>query len=348
MKKIWLAALILMSLLLTAVPLTAAAESDAGSAYSDVSGQWFTDAVTKYGYPEVFSDGSGAFRPGSDITRIEFARLLHRALGIQINYFAAPDVRDSFADMESTDTGAGELTDLVTAGIIEPGGSFTPDAPLIREEMIHWTMNALNYKTDGSYPMLMYMPAPFDDDSEISDAYKSEIYSSVVVGLVKGRGDNMLYPQDSATRAEAVTIVSRLMALLGSYLSDVDVTAAARLADDGVLTMSLTIRNNTAQEITLHHTSGQKFDFKLFDAEGNNLYTWSADKQFIALINETDIGPGEEIVFSDTLDSAAYEALDQAAKMTAYIVGTSEDFTIDADGYEAVIEMNSVGQSELS
>jgi hypothetical protein len=101
--------------------------------------------------------------------------------------------------------------------------------------------------------------------------------------------------------------------------------------------MSLTILNNTDKEITLSHTSGQKFDFQLFDAGGNNLYTWSADKQFMALMNETSIGPGEEIVFSDTLDSAANEAAGRAASMTAYIVGTSEDFTIDADGYTAAI-----------
>ena len=147
----------------------------------------------------------------------------------------------------------------------------------------------------------------------------------------------MLFPKDGATRAEAVTIVSNLMTLLDSYKSVVQTTASAWLVKDGSLTMSLTIRNNTDKAVAISHTSGQKYDFKLFDAGGNNLYTWSADKMFMALVNKTKIGPGEEIVFSDTLNSEAYGAVKQAISMKAYIVGTSDDFTIGTDGYAAVI-----------
>ena len=270
MKKISLAAFILTSLLLMAVPLTAFAQSGTGNAYSDLSGKWFADAAAKYGYTEVFSDGSGKFYGDRDITRIEFVRLLHGALDININYFAAPDVKEYFNDMENTATGANELIDLATAGIIERGGSFEPDKPLVREEMIHWVMNALNYKTNGNYPIPMVKPVPFSDDGEISDTYRGEIYSSVVLKLISGRGNHMLFPKDSATRAEAVTIVSNFMTLLESDKSLVHTTASAQLAGDGSLTMSLTIRNNTDKAITIHHTSGQKYDFKLFDAAGNN------------------------------------------------------------------------------
>ncbi|HWQ76306.1 MAG TPA: BsuPI-related putative proteinase inhibitor [Syntrophomonas sp.] len=336
MKKILLAVFIL-TLILTAVPLTAFAQSDTGSVYSDISGKWFADAAAKHGYTEIFSDGSGKFSPDREITRIEFVRLLHKALGISINYFAAPDVKDYFDDMDNTGAGANELIDLATTGIVESGGSFDPDKSLDRDLMIHWIMNALKYKTDGNYPIPMVKPVPFNDDGEITDAYRGEIYSSVVLKLVNGRGDNMLYPKNGATRAEAVTIVSRLMTLLDSYQSAVDVTASAQLAGDGSLTMSLTIRNNTDKAVAISHTSGQKYDFKLFDAKSDNLYTWSADKMFAAFINETVIGPGEEIVFSDTLDSEAYGAMKQAVSMKAYIVGTSDDFTIDINGYAAEI-----------
>ena len=337
MKKILCTALILTSLLLTSMPLTALAQSDTGSAYSDISGKWFTDAAAKYGYPEIFPDGSGKFSPDRKITRIEFVRLLHKALGISINYFAAPDVKDYFDGMENTDPGANALIDLAIAGIVERSGAFNPDKPLDRDLMVHWVMNALKYETDGKYPIPMVKPVPFKDDSEISDAYRGEIYSSVVLKLVSGRGNNLLFPKDGATRAEAVTIVSKLVALLDSYNSAVQITASAEPVKDGSLTMSLTIRNNTGKAIAINHTSGQKYDYKLFDAEGGNLYTWSADKMFIALVNKTEIGPGEEIVFSDTLDSEAYAAVKQAVSMKAYIVGTSEDFTVDTDGYTAVI-----------
>ena len=60
--------------------------------------------------------------------------------------------------MKNSDTGAGALIDLVTAGIVDKGGAFGPDKQLDRELMIHWIMNALDYKTGGSYPIPMVKP----------------------------------------------------------------------------------------------------------------------------------------------------------------------------------------------
>lgn len=337
MKRILFVVFILTSLLLTTMVPTAFAGSDPGSVYDDISGKWFADAATKYGYPEIFSDGSGKFSPDREITRIEFVKLLHKALGISVNYLAAPDVQDHFDDMENKDAGANELIDLVTTGIVEAGGSFHPDAPLDREVMIHWIMSALQYETHGNYFMPMIMPAPFSDDAEIQDAYRSEVYSAVVLKLVKGRGNDMLFPKAGATRAEAVTIVSNFMALLDSYQSVVQVTASALPGKDASLTMSLTIHNGTDETVAIHHTSGQKYDFQLFDAEGDPLYTWSADKMFMQLVSETEIEPGEEVVFSETLDSETYGAMKQAVSMRAYLIGTSDDFIIDTDGYVAEI-----------
>ncbi len=338
MKKKLLTIFIITSMLLTALPLTVFAQSDFKDNYADISGKWYADAAAKYGYPEVFSDGRGSFYADRDITRMEFVRLMHRALNIQINYFAAPDVTDSFDDMQNTDVWANELIDLVTTGIVESGGNFNPNKSLLREEMIHWIMNAVNYKTNGQYPIPMVKPVPFNDDAQIADDFRGEIYSSVVLKLVNGRGGNMLFPKDGATRAEAVTIVSRLTSLLDSYGSEVVVSASAAFADDGALAMSLTIRNNTDEPIVISHTSGQKYDFKLFDASGSNVYTWSADKMFIMLMNETSIAAGEEMVFSDTIDSGTNHLISSAVTLSAYIVGTSDDFTVESNGYTAEIE----------
>ncbi len=338
MKRIGFKVFAVAALLLAAMPLTALARPDPGSLYSDISDTWFTDAAAQYGYPEIFSDGSGKFHPAQEITRVEFVRLLHRALDININYFVAPDIKDSFDDMENTDVGANELIDLAAVGIVEGGGSFRPGDSLTREEMIHWVMSGLNYKTDGSYPIPKIKPVPFGDDSDISDAYRSEIYTAAVLDLVSGRGNHMLFPKACATRGETVTVVSRLRMLLDGIQSSVSVSAAAQLNDDGSLTMALTIRNHTDQTVTIHHASGQKYDFRLFDAQGENLYTWSSDKMFAAVTGTTEIKPGEETVFSDTLDSGAYEAVKQAVSMQATIVGTSDDFSIDPEGYTAVLE----------
>ncbi|HWP79990.1 MAG TPA: BsuPI-related putative proteinase inhibitor [Candidatus Acidoferrum sp.] len=337
MKTGKIIALLLAALMLAAVPLSVMAQSDLKDGYTDIAGKWFEEAARQYGYAEIFSDGSGKFSPDSKITRMEFARLLHKALSIHINYFAAPDIADSFDDMTNADAGAGELIDLVTTGIVEAGGAFEPAAPLTRETMVHWVMRAFEYKTGGEYAIPYIYPMPFDDDADITEAYKSEIRTAVVLRFIGGRGGNMLFPKDGATRAEAVTVVSRLMAALENFAKGVEVNAAARLDENGALTMSLTLRNHTEKPVVIHHTSGQKYDFQLFDAEGKNLYTWSADKMFIMALTVTELAPGEELVFSDALDSEAFPAVKEAVSMRAYLTGTSDDFAVDRTGYAAQI-----------
>jgi hypothetical protein len=336
MKKFLLIMFVISSVLLASVPMTALAQSSTGTGYSDISAQWFTDAAAKYGYTEIFSDGSGKFYPNKDITRIEFVRQLHQALGISINYFAAPDVSKDFSDMKNTDIGAGDLIDLVTAGIVESGGSFNPNKPLDRDLMVHWILQALLYETDSKYPIPKVKPVPFKDDADIADAYRGEVYSSVVLKLVYGRGDNMLFPRDGATRAEAATMVMRLTALLDNYKAKVSVTAFAS-NNNGTLKMTLNVLNATDKTVTINHTSGMKYDFKLFDGNGNNIYTWSADKSFAAVMGATVLKPGESILFSDTLDSSVFLSINSAVQLKAYLIGTSTDFTIDENGYMADI-----------
>lgn len=338
MKKLLSLLLCIIAAVTLAVP--AAAEESAlpvlisantGYTYTDLDADWYRDAVKTFGYPEIFGE-SEQFLPRKTITRMEFARLLHRALGININYFAATDIAEHFDDVKNDDIGASQLYDLVTAGIVTPGGSFGPDAPLTREVMVHWAIKALDYATGGDYAMILIMPEPFDDDDQIADEYKNDIVKAVILGLIKGRGDNMLFPKDGATRAEAVTVVSRLVNLIDSLTQKGVEVFASAAETDGALEMTLTIVNNTSETVTIEHTSGQKYDFQIFDAEGETLYTWSANKMFMQMLGTTEIAAGESLTFTDTLSAAEYAAIkDKAVELRAYIVGTA-DF-IDPNGY---------------
>jgi hypothetical protein len=327
-----LAALLVIVALLGILPVAAAAQPS----YKDIDGAWYTEDVRRYGDPDIFDDGSGKFRPDARITRIEFVRLLHSALDISINYITAPNIADSFDDMKNSNVGASELADLVAAGIVEKGGSFRPNQALDREVMIHWIIETLDYKTGGNYAVIKMMPEPFDDNDQISIAYVNDIITARLLNLVNGRGGNRLFPKEGATRAEAVTVVSRLVALVDSLISRVDITASATV-QNGTLKMTLTLTNNMKKTVTIDHSSGQKYDFKLFDKDGNNLYTWSADKMFMAVMGSYDLMPGDSITYSETLSLDDYPDLKSATTMTAYLVGTSENFTIDENGYSTEI-----------
>jgi hypothetical protein len=296
--------------------------------YNDLTAEWYRASAEKYGYPEIFSD-NGHFHPNQPITRMEFARMLHKALDIEMNYFAPIDIGEYYSDVDNEEAGASELYDLVTTGIVDASDSFGPEQPLSREIMIHYLMNALRYVTDGNYYVVMMMPAPFDDDASINEAYKNDV--------IEGRGSNRLNPKDSATRAEAVVLADRLVELEADLVPEVKVTPAA-VEDNGVLRMRLVIENTGDAAVTINHSSGQKYDFKVLNDDGETLYTWSADKNFIAAMTGTEIEAGGKAEFSEELDSEAYGRIrEEAAFVVAYIVGSSNDFSIEPDGYTAEI-----------
>lgn len=342
MKKTALTLILVLAMLLTSLPTAAFAEEPSepllimptiAKSYPDILGTWYESEVTQYGYPEIFADSDGLFHGSQSITRMEFARALHKALGIEINYFAATDIADYFNDVKKEDLGSGALYDLVTVGIIEKADNFQPNQTLQRQEMIHLIINALNYVTEGKYAVILMMPVPFNDDSQTKEEYQANVITAVLLKLIYGRGENMLYPTAPALRAEAVTVISRLVTLLESYNPRLDAVAAMQVADN-TLRMSLTLHNNTDKAITIEHSSSQKYDFQLVDAEGTILYTWSADRSFLQMLCTTKIAANETIEFSEVLPAETYNNIKaNVTGIRAFLTGSSVDATINPDGY---------------
>ncbi len=347
MKKIILLLILIFSLLISTSSVIAAETTDNSqttaieqSKYQDISGCWFENSVEKYGYPDIFANSNQMFYPNNKITKMEFVRMLHQALNININYFAATNISDYFNDVDNGDIGASELYDLVTSGIVDKENSFGPDEQLDRDEMVHYIINALDYVTNGEYAMILIMPVPFADDAQINTYYKNDIVKAVVLKIINGRGNNMLYPNQGATRAEAVTVVDRLVTLLDDFNTDVAVETTATETNNG-LQMTLAITNNSDTTITIDHSSGQKYDFDLLDAQGETLYCWSADKAFMMMMTTTQIAPGEKIEFTEVLDNQTYQPIKaKVNSVKVYIIGTSQDFTINSNGYTAIFTVN--------
>lgn len=312
-------------------------QSPDNKVYNDLSADWYRASAEKYGYPEIFAS-DGHFYPDKAITRMEFARMLHKALEININYFAPTDIGEYFSDVTNKDEGADVLYDLAVSGIVDDKGRFRPEEELSREDMIHYVINALKYVTDGQYALIKMMPAPFDDDAAIRDDYRNDIIEAVLLKLIKGRGENMLYPKESATRAEAAVVTDRLVELKERLVPDVKVSVSAK-EENGRLKMSLTIANTGDTDVTINHNSGQKFDFVVLGSDDEVLYTWSDDKFFTMALTSTVIGAGKNAEFTAEIDSETYKAIkDKATFVKAYIVGSSDDFDISSYGYVTEIK----------
>lgn len=331
--------ILIISVIILPVNAIQASESQVKTAtadvasYKDVQGQWFEKWAEVYGYTEVFSSGDNCFNPNQSITRMEFAQMLHRVLGISIKYFAATDISEYYNDVKGSDKGSNELYDLVTCGIIDTKKSFRPNEKLDRDEMIHFIMNALYYSVGNSYAIADADIKKFADDSEIKTDYMNDVYHSAILGLINGRGNSMVNPQEDTTRAEAVTIAGRLTELLNQVKTSVSATASAS-EENGELILNLSIKNNTDRTVTIDHGYGQIFDFTIQDINGKEIFRWSAGRMFTMMLTTTKIAPGEEAAFSDKIDAQTYALIrNNTSVIKAYIVGTSSDFKINSNGY---------------
>lgn len=66
--------------------------------------------------------------------------------------------------------------------------------------------------------------------------------------------------------------------------------------------VALTVTNDSTRPVTLQFRSGQRYDFLVLDSAGDTLHHWSADKGFVQMLGEEQLGPGESLEFLETID----------------------------------------------
>ncbi len=302
--------------------------------FSDISKHWSNGAVQHLTKKGAIPFENGKFIPGKAITRSEFAIMLHKALDIQIAYFKAPDIKDYFDDVKQDATFTSALIDLVTAQIIDSKGSFNPEGTLSREEMVHYIMNAYKYKMGDVFAYIKIKGGFFADHNKIAPIYSGDVDYAAYSNLITGVGKNLFNPKSNSTRAEATVIISKLIALLEKQESGITIKPGVTVNEDSI-EMKISIVNNSKESVIINHSSGQKFDFVLLDANNNVLYTWSADKSFIAMLTSTTIEAGKSIKFSAILDGEQYKAIkDKIVTLKAYVIGSSDSFSINTEGYK--------------
>ena len=190
---------------------TTAASIGSANKYADIKGNWAEQAIAAYADYSVFADRDGKFFPSKPITRSEFVLMLHKSLGISIQYLVATDIKQYFSDVSNGEVYSSALYDLATTGIIDYRGTFRPNNALPRDEMVHIILNALKYELGGNLPVNNKMPIQFRDDGKIAETYKSDVYRALLLNLVYGRGNGIFDPVTATSRAEAAVMMSRLV-----------------------------------------------------------------------------------------------------------------------------------------
>ena len=178
--------------------------------YWDVSmDDWFYAPVQRLMDDGVLDYGKdGNFEPSEPLTRGQAAALLVRACGVETQEEWQEPV---FFDVAETTPYAKYINAGKNAGLLSGNGQgqFHPEDTVTRQEFAVLVMNAV----DGNYLVLPAETRPFtvSDEAAIAAWAKDAVMEGAAHGLWQGVGNGNFAPQNTISRAEAATMVARLL-----------------------------------------------------------------------------------------------------------------------------------------
>lgn len=179
--------------------------------FSDIKGHWAKDTIEKMADAGIingfYEDNISLFKPDSNITRIQFAAMVSKALGISDTDYADSEIE--FTDAEKIqDWAVGYVKAMAELGYISGRSDddgktvyFDPDSTITRAEA--FTIIGRVIGTDESYTI------DFADKSDIPKWAENAIGTLVSKGIVQGFEDNTIRPNKSITRAESAVIIDK-------------------------------------------------------------------------------------------------------------------------------------------
>lgn len=165
-------------------------------ALPDIENHWgkpFIENLIKRGAVNGYSDGK--FKPNNTITRAEFTKILLSSLGMKPSTSTTGHWADNY------------IKEALTKGYITEGEFDDKDRNITRGEIARMIARAVG----ENIPNIKEYANQIKDYNSIPLAYGNYVLKAYAAGIISGYEDGSFRVQRTATRAEASTIVVRLL-----------------------------------------------------------------------------------------------------------------------------------------
>lgn len=191
--------------------------------FDDIKTHWAKADIEKLASRQITAGiGNNKFNPEGTVTRSEFISWLVRALRLDKETAQSNGMKSSqqplpFKDVAKDKWYAAEVSTAYLYGIAGNGVSFRPEAKITREEMATMIAAALKLKNKSAgltATQISEQLKTFKDNGSIQDAHRQSVAEAVKLGIITGRPGKLFAPAATATRAEGLVMISRLLAKL--------------------------------------------------------------------------------------------------------------------------------------
>lgn len=194
------------------IPVEETVEKNDPIAFKDINNHWAKASIEKMvALGIVKGMTEDRFEPQLSVTRSQMITLIVRLLEID----AAENMELPFEDIHKDSWDYDFVKAAYQANLVSgtSAKAFEPNQPISREQMMVMVINGLKYKHMEAANSKSDL-AIYQDHGQIADWAAESMEQAVGLGLIRGKGENILDPKGIATRAEAVTILEKVYILL--------------------------------------------------------------------------------------------------------------------------------------
>lgn len=181
--------------------------------FTDIQQHWGTSFIELSAAKGLVNGiGGGLYEPNKAVTRAEFAAMLVRVLGRDTLTDSSVPYDDVLADKWYY----GDVATAKEFGLLDfvSGSSYKPEQPLTREEMASMLAAVIVLEKQSITAKEIFLDR-YKDIESVNPAYLEEVRLMIKLKIMQGISADTFSPKGITTRAEAATVLLRMLQAIG-------------------------------------------------------------------------------------------------------------------------------------